>query len=93
MRFVTATRIVFTAATLLAASGVFAQVGPPPAPQYEAVPAARAGYVWDPGHWHWAPARARYVWTPGHWQVERVGFRWMPGHWDGPRWIPGHWVR
>jgi len=61
----------------LATSAVFAQaviVAPfaPPPPRVEVMPAPRAGYVWDQGHWHWR--HGRYVWIPGHWQVVRVGY-------------------
>jgi hypothetical protein len=73
---------------------VVAPSAPPPV-RYEEVPAARAGYVWDHGHWRWD--HGRYVWVPGHWQPERVGFHWVPGHWDqrGPNyhWVEGHWAR
>jgi hypothetical protein len=66
----------------------------PPPPRFEVVPAPRAGFAWDPGHWHWA--HGDYVWRPGHWQVVRTGYHWMPGHWiaRGPnwRWVPGHWA-
>jgi hypothetical protein len=66
----------------------------PPAVRYEAVPAPRAGYVWDPGHWRWD--HDRYAWIGGHWQPVRVGYHWVPGHWiaRGPnyRWIEGHWA-
>ena len=83
----------------LATSAVFAQavivapVAPPP-PRVEVMPAPRAGYVWDQGHWHWR--HGRYVWIPGHWQGVRAGYHWVPGHWvaRGPnwRWAPGHWA-
>ena len=85
----------------LATSAVFAQaviVAPyaPPPPRVEVMPAARAGYVWDQGHWHWHWRQGRYVWIPGHWQIVRVGYHWVPGHWAarGPawRWVPGHWA-
>ncbi|QGZ62051.1 YXWGXW repeat-containing protein [Paraburkholderia acidisoli] len=66
----------------------------PPAERVEVMPAPRAGYVWDKGHWQWA--RGHYVWVQGHWQHERVGYHWVPGHWvaHGPnwRWIEGHWA-
>lgn len=66
----------------------------PPPGRYEVVPAPRAGYAWDQGHWRWA--HDRYVWVPGHWQPVRVGYHWVPGHWAprGPRWVwvPGHWA-
>ncbi|MBU6488368.1 MAG: YXWGXW repeat-containing protein [Burkholderiales bacterium] len=67
----------------------------PPPVRYEVVPARRAGYVWDRGHWRWQ--RGGYVWVPGHWQRVRIGYHWVPGHWvqRGPNWawIPGHWAR
>lgn len=66
----------------------------PPAERVEVVPAPRAGYVWDKGHWQWE--HGRYVWAAGHWQRERVGYHWVPGHWvaHGPnwRWVDGHWA-
>ena len=72
---------------------VVAPNAPPPV-RYEVVPAARVGYVWDRGHWHWE--HGRYVWIGGHWEAERVGMRWVPGHWDqrGPNWFwtRGHWA-
>ncbi|MEQ5843924.1 hypothetical protein N0A02_31155 [Paraburkholderia acidicola] len=84
----------------LAASATFAQAiivtptAPPPPVRVEVVPAPRAGYVWDRGHWQWI--NGAYAWVPGHWQLVRVGYRWVPGHWAqfGPRWrwIEGHWA-
>jgi hypothetical protein len=72
---------------------VIAPSAPPPV-RYEAVPAARVGYVWDHGHWRWD--HGRYVWAAGHWQAERVGYHWVPGHWvsHGPNyhWVQGHWA-
>ncbi|MEA3121521.1 MAG: hypothetical protein QOH33_1076 [Paraburkholderia sp.] len=72
---------------------VLAPDAPPPV-RYEGVPAPRAGYVWDRGHWGWE--HGRYVWERGHWEIERVGHRWVGGHWAprGPHWewIPGHWA-
>jgi hypothetical protein len=65
----------------------------PPPPRYEAVPAARAGYVWSPGHWQWRGGR--HVWVPGHWERVRAGYvyrtpRWAErgGRWyyEAPRW-------
>ncbi|MPW19012.1 hypothetical protein GCT13_19445 [Paraburkholderia sp. CNPSo 3157] len=68
--------------------------GAPPVERFEAVPAPRAGYAWDKGHWRWE--HGRYAWVPGRWQVQRVGYHWMPGHWvaHGPnwRWVEGHWA-
>lgn len=67
----------------------------PPAPRFEAVPAARYGYVWAPGYWRWA-GRA-HVWVAGRWVPARRGM-----HWHGPEWQqrpngtwfmrPGHWA-
>ena len=37
----------------------------PPAPQYVAVPAPRAGYVWIRGHYEWRAGA--YAWVRGHW--------------------------
>lgn len=58
----------------------------PPAPRYERVPAPRAGYVWESGHWRWNGNR--YVWVAGHWERERPGYAF-----HGPRWIErnGRW--
>ena len=68
--------------------------GPVPPPQYEVMPPPRAGYFWEPGHWHWNGYR--YVWIGGHWAVggPRPG-TYIPGHWrwNGYRyiWVPAHW--
>src|SRR6185437_10788137 len=43
----------------------------PPAPRYEAVPAARHGYVWAPGYWNWR--HGHYVWVRGHWEASIAG--------------------
>lgn len=86
---------VFTlaSASALAQTVIIAPHAPPP-PRVEVLPAARPGFVWDPGHWHWV--HGDYIWRPGHWEVVRVGFHWVPGHWieRGPnwRWVPGHWA-
>jgi hypothetical protein len=98
-------RLLFAQAVLIAAGAsvigsasaaevvVMAQSAPPPS-RYEAMPAPRAGFVWDHGHWRWD--HGRYVWVPGHWQHERVGYHWVPGHWvaHGPNyhWVDGHWA-
>jgi hypothetical protein len=82
-----------TAAPAFAQAVIVAPMAPPP-PRVEVMPAPRAGYAWDPGHWRWA--EGRYVWVGGHWQAVRVGHRWVPGHWvvRGPnwRWVEGHWA-
>src|SRR5207237_7232074 len=43
---------------------VYVDVAPPPV-RYEVVPAARAGFVWAPGHWAWRGHP--HVWIAGHW--------------------------
>ena len=48
----------------------------PPAPRYEVVPGPRAGYVWQPGYWHWRDGR--HVWRKGHWVRVRPGMYWHP---------------
>ena len=69
------------------------RVAPPP-PQVEVMPAPRAGYVWDRGHWVWR--EGRYAWITGHWRAVRVGYHWVPGHWaergGGWAWVEGHWA-
>lgn len=81
-------------AALPAAADVYVTVAPP-APQVEAVPEPRLGYVWTPGYWRWRGHR--HVWVDGHWVRARAGFRWAPDVWynDGGRWLytRGHWVR
>jgi WXXGXW repeat (2 copies) len=71
----------------VAASNVDIQLnfGPPPA-RYEAVPAPRHGYVWEPGHWQWNGHR--HVWVAGHWIRERPGYAYY-----APRWVErnGRW--
>lgn len=66
----------------------------PPAPRAEVVPAARAGYVWAPGHWEWRNNN-RHVWVNGHWIRERRGMYWQPDRWsqrDGRYYfVPGSW--
>jgi hypothetical protein len=65
----------------------------PPAPQYEVVPAPRAGYVWSPGHYVYRDGR--HVWVSGSFIAERPGYvyhapRWVErsGRWyyQAPRW-------
>lgn len=68
--------------------------GPVPEPRAEVVPGPRAGYYWEPGHWHWNGNR--YVWVDGHWIAggPRHG-HYVVGHWrwNGARyvWVPAHW--
>lgn len=54
--------------------------GPPPQPQYEAVPAPRPGYLWAPGHWR-AEGR-QHVRQPGHWEQLRADYRYVPDRWE-----------
>ena len=51
----------------------------PPAPQYEVVPAPRAGLVWDAGHWEFRGNQ--YVWVPGRWIQARSGYDWQERRW------------
>ena len=68
---------------------------PPPPPRDEAVPRARRGQVWAPGHWEWR--NGQHTWMRGHWERERRGQHWVADRWverDG-RWMMqrGHWAR
>lgn len=64
--------------------GVNLIIGAPPPPvRYEAVPYARAGYVWAPGYWGWDGRR--HVWYGGNWVRERAGYAYV-----GPRWVERH---
>lgn len=48
---------------------------------------ARAGFVWEPGHW--TPAGA---WIDGQWRpAARQGFAWVPAAFRFGRWRPGYW--
>ena len=82
------------ASALPAAAAVYVEVAPP-APRYEVVPAARAGWVWAPGYWEWR--HHRHVWVGGHWIRERHGHVYVPARWveHRGRWVyePGTWVR
>jgi hypothetical protein len=51
----------------------------PPAPYYEVVPAPRAGFVWDAGHWEFRGNR--FVWVPGRWMQARNGYEWHEHRW------------
>jgi hypothetical protein len=67
----------------------------PPAPRHEVIPAARAGYVWQPGFYDWRSGH--HVWVKGYWVKERQGMYWHPSRWeqrDG-RWAfeKGRWDR
>ncbi len=55
-------------------------VGAPPPPRVEVVPAAPPGQVWAPGFWEFA--HGQYVWRRGHFQAGRPGYHWVPEAWD-----------
>ncbi len=99
--------LLFAAALLTGATGlalptaaqaqafVSVQIGPPPPPRFEVVPATRPGYVWAPGHYEWL--HGNYVWRRGYWTTARPGYAYVAPTWvaDGPRWVyhPGRWDR
>ena len=57
---------------------VYFNAAPPP-PRFEAVPAARRGYIWVPGYWN---ARGnRHVWQAGHWERSRAGYNYVAPAW------------
>lgn len=67
---------------------------PIPERRFEAVPAARRGYAWEPGHWHWNGRE--YIWFSGHYIPARARYHeYVHGEWGqrGPRWVwvPAHW--
>lgn len=76
----------FGTATIAAApfSPADAQVtvifGAPPPPPYEAIPPARRGQIWAPGHYRLV--NDQYVWTPGTWQAARPGYVYVPDRWE-----------
>ena len=57
---------------------VYFNAAPPP-PRFEAVPAARRGYVWVPGYWN--AHGNRHVWQAGHWERGRVGYSYVQPYW------------
>ena len=74
-------------------------LGAPPEPQYEVVPAPRQGYAWAPGYWQ--VQNNQHVWAPGRWMEAREGHHWVADRWDSHReggrdqWQhqAGHWDR
>lgn len=77
-----------TAPTASAATYVQVTVARPPPPlRVEPVPAARPGYVWAPGYWHWSGKD--YVWAAGTWKHERTGYVYHSPEWTN---VNGHWV-
>ncbi len=94
------TMSVATAPFVPAAAQINITFGSPPPPvRYEAVPAARSGYVWAPGQWQLV--NDQYVWTEGRWQQARPGYRYVPDNWersssngrDQWRYQPSRWDR
>jgi hypothetical protein len=65
---------------------LYVNVGPPPAPLYEVVPAPRYGFVWVPGYWDWRGHR--HVWVAGHYVRSRPGYVYhTPRYYEsGGRW-------
>ena len=80
--------------TASAEVGIYVDVAPPAA-RYEVVPAARPGYVWQPGFYDWRGGR--HVWTKGYWVREKRGSYWHPSRWeqDNGRYhfVKGSWSR
>lgn len=79
----------------VAATSITVQVGPPPAPLYEAAPRMRPGQVWVPGHWEWRGHR--HEWVAGYFMRARPGYHYVQPTYVryGNRWDykPGHWSR
>lgn len=59
--------------------GIYYNSAPPPV-RFEAVPAARRGYVWVPGYWDGRGGR-RHVWRTGHWERARNGYNYVQPNW------------
>ncbi len=59
--------------------GIFVDVAPP-AGRHEILPAARPGYVWQPGYYDWRSNR--HHWVKGYWVKERRGMHWHPNRWE-----------
>ena len=64
----------------LAGIDVDINIGPPPPPRVEMVPAVPDGYVWAPGYWEFF--HGQYVWRRGHMIEHRRGYHWVPETWD-----------
>lgn len=65
---------------------VFVNIGPPPAPMVEVVPAPRMGFVWVPGFWEWR--HGHHHWVKGHYVRHRPGYVYEPARWVDRG---GHW--
>ena len=101
------TTLALTAACLMAAPALHAQVGisvnvglartaPPPLPEVEQPEAPGDGYIWTPGYWAWDDQVQDYYWVDGEWvMAPETGMLWTPGYWDydngGYLWNAGYW--
>ncbi len=78
-----------------AATSISVQIGPPPAPYYEAAPAPRRGQVWLPGHLEWRGNG--HTWIACQFVRARPGYHYaQPAYVQhGNRWNyqPGYWAR
>lgn len=61
-------------------------IGAPPPPRVEVVPAPRHGYLWVPGYWDWRGGR--HYWVRGTWVRERRGYAYHHPEWvqEGEHW-------
>lgn len=75
--------LVAPAAFTPAAAQININLGAPPNPQFEAVPAPRPGYAWAPGSWQ--VQNNQHVWTPGRWMEARQDQHWVPDRWESYR--------
>jgi hypothetical protein len=78
------------------ATAVIVSTTPPPPPPVVYVPAARPGYVWQPGYW--TREDDGWVWVDGQWIALQPGWTWSPTHWaqapDGTwQLVPGRWIQ
>ncbi len=77
-----------------AATSITVQIGPPPAPYYEAVPTPRRGQVWLPGHWEWRGNH--HAWVAGQFVRARPGYQYVQPTYvrQGNRWDyrAGYWA-
>ena len=65
---------------------IWVNIGPPPPPRVEYIPAPRWGYDWAPGFWELRGHR--HVWVAGHWVRHRPGY-----YYHSPQWVErdGRW--
>ncbi|MEK6397829.1 MAG: YXWGXW repeat-containing protein [Terriglobus sp.] len=102
-----ATTLALTAASLMAAPALHAQMGisvnvgfartaPPPLPEVVQPEAPGDGYIWTPGYWAWDDQVQDYYWVEGEWvMAPETGMLWTPGYWNydngGYVWNAGYW--